>query len=140
MCTRIINMFRQHLGDKFVSKIPTLTNSKQNPTKNVNNSWIPLQKCPLLEQLRYHMLWCGGPPASVMVPCYCNNIYWGSSIFWNSIRLPWSSQYQDLEHIPSIVNIPNTSIIEDLILDIFVSISRNPPVHSFNNNHQQSNL
>ena len=52
MRTHIINTFRQHLGDKFVSKIPTLTNSKQNPTKNVNNSWIPLQKCPLLEQLR----------------------------------------------------------------------------------------
>ena len=36
--------------------------------------------------------------------------------------LPWSSQYQDLEHIPSIVNIPNTSIIEDLILDYTLQI------------------
>ena len=37
---------------KFVLKTPILTKvSKQILTKNVNNSRIPLQRCPLLEQL-----------------------------------------------------------------------------------------
>ena len=37
---------------KFVLKTPILTKvSKQILTKNVNNSGIPLQRCPLLEQL-----------------------------------------------------------------------------------------
>ena len=38
---------------KFVFKIPILTNSNNILTKNVNNSWIPLQPRPSLEQLRF---------------------------------------------------------------------------------------